>query len=45
VGTVVYWFVAKKGGGEVNTPATALETKVVPIVGPSFGGLSATTTF
>jgi hypothetical protein len=45
VGTVVYWFVAKKGGDEVNTPATARETKIVPIVGLSFGGLSASTTF
>jgi len=45
VGTVVYWVLAKKRGDEVNTPATATETKLVPIVGPSFGGLSASTTF
>ena len=45
VGTVVYWFVANKRGDEVNTPATARETKIVPIVGLSFGGLSASTTF
>ncbi len=45
VGTVVYWFVAKKRGDEVNTPATAMETKIVPVVGLSFGGLSASTTF
>jgi hypothetical protein len=45
VGTVVYWFVAKKRGDEVNKPATAMETKIIPIVGPSFGGLSASTTF
>jgi len=45
VGTAVYWFVAKKQGDEVNTPPTAMETRIVPIVGLSFGGLSASTTF
>jgi hypothetical protein len=45
VGTVVYWIAAKKRGGSASDPATATDTKIVPVVGTSFGGLSMSTTF
>jgi len=45
VGTVVYWIVAKKRDDAGTDPAAATETRLVPTVGTSFGGLSASTTF
>jgi hypothetical protein len=45
VGTVVYWIVATKRDDATADPATAMDTKVVPFVGPSFGGLSVSTRF
>jgi hypothetical protein len=45
VGTVVYWIVATKRDDATTDPATAMDTKVVPFVGTSFGGLSVSTTF
>jgi|HubBroStandDraft_1064217.scaffolds.fasta_scaffold01296_10 hypothetical protein len=45
VGTVVYWIVATKRGNATADPAAAMDTKLVPFVGTSFGGLSVSTTF
>ncbi len=45
VGTVVYWIVATKREDATAEAATAMDTKVVPFVGTSFGGLLVSTTF
>lgn len=45
VGAVVYWIVATKRDDATADPATAADTKVVPVVGTSFGGLSVSTAF
>ena len=45
VGTVVYWIASKKRDDSPTDPATAMKTTLVPMVGTSFGGLWASTTF
>ena len=45
VGTGVYWVLAKKQGTTTTEPAAAIGPKVVPFVGPSFGGLSVSAAF
>jgi hypothetical protein len=45
VGTGVYWILAKKEGTATSEPAATMSPKVVPFVGPSFGGLSVSAAF
>jgi hypothetical protein len=45
VGTVIYWIVAKKRGSPGTEATAAMGTDIVPVVGPSFGGLSVSSPF